>query len=87
LLAPDGTLQRKLLIAAALMECHPASADWLLPKERSAPGVLAGAARLGVRIGVKWLGAPVALLVPGLWRDVLGTRMPRRPGPGEGRAL
>ncbi len=33
LLYPNGVFQRKLLIAAALMECSTASSNWLLPKK------------------------------------------------------
>ncbi len=32
---PHCILQKKMLIAAAIVECSPESAEWLLPKERS----------------------------------------------------
>jgi uncharacterized protein YbjT (DUF2867 family) len=86
-LDPEGTLQKKLLIAAALAECHPASADWLLPRDRAPLRVLAAAAWMGLRIGVKWLGAPLALLAPGLGRRGVDGWLLRRTGPEQGRAL
>jgi hypothetical protein len=41
LLRPTCTLQRKLLIAAALYEASPSSADALLPRRRSWIGIFA----------------------------------------------
>jgi len=32
----NGTSQKKLLLAATIIECSPLSADWLLPKKNHA---------------------------------------------------
>jgi hypothetical protein len=52
-LYPRSILQQKLLVAVALVECHPASAPWLLPRDRGLAGYGWQAARLCLRIVAK----------------------------------
>ncbi|MBI3572136.1 NAD-dependent epimerase/dehydratase family protein [Candidatus Kaiserbacteria bacterium] len=44
---PNGTLRRKLLIAAAIAECSPQSAGYLLPRQISLPSLLIRLCRIG----------------------------------------
>ena len=53
LLSPHCILQKKLLIAAAVMECTPASAEALLPRERSKLGICFSFFRLTLRTTMK----------------------------------
>jgi hypothetical protein len=62
LLYPGSILQQKLIIALALVEYHPASAPWLLPKDRNLFSWTWSVARLCLRIGLKLLVG--ALLFP-----------------------
>lgn len=50
---PHCVLQRKLLVAAAVAECHPVSAPFLLPRDRTLPGVAAEALRLMLRVAAR----------------------------------
>ena len=61
---PASTLQKKLLIAAAICECHPLSADWLLPRDRSFLRLLTRSIHLTLRIVLKAIGAVFLLLFP-----------------------
>lgn len=61
---PHSTLQKKLLIAAAICECHPLTADWLLPRDRSIFSLLIRSLFLTMRIAVKASGALLLLLFP-----------------------
>lgn len=61
---PGGVLQRKLLVAASLMECHPATADWLLPRDRGLCSIAVAAAWLGLRVAVKGVWSLPLFLFP-----------------------
>jgi hypothetical protein len=61
-LYPSSILQQKLIVALALVEYHPASAAWLLPKDRSLLGWAWAVGLLCLRIVVKLLvGVPLLL--------------------------
>ncbi len=51
----DSILQRKLLVAAAILETHPMSAEWLLPKNRSAIGIIPESIWVCIRACIKFL--------------------------------
>lgn len=53
LLEPDCALQKKLRVAAAIVECSPNSADWLLVPKQSKPQLAFELARLFARITLK----------------------------------
>ena len=72
LLYPKGTLRKKLIVAAALVECHPVSASWLLPQDRGAFRLLSESLRLLLRIVGKLLVALPLLLFPGFLRRNAG---------------
>jgi hypothetical protein len=72
LLHPQSLLQKKLLVALALVEYHPASAPWLLPKERGLWGFFAGVTWLCLRIAVKVLVGLPLLLFRGFFRRNVG---------------
>lgn len=61
---PGGVLQRKLLTAASLMECHPASADRLLPRDRGLCSIAGAVAWIGLRAFVKGLWSLPLFLMP-----------------------
>ena len=61
---PSSTLQKKILIAAAIAECHPLSAEWLLPRDRSLVQLLTRSCVLTLRILLKAMGAMLLLFVP-----------------------
>jgi NADH dehydrogenase len=65
-------LAQKLLVAAAIVECTPRSASWLLPRERSLLVLGWATLRLGARVLCKGLGALPLLLVPGFVRRNAG---------------
>jgi|ERR1041384_2374632 hypothetical protein len=68
---PSSILQQKLVVALALVEYHPASARWLLPKDRSLLGWTWSVARLCLRIVLKLLiGALLLLFRPFFLRNV-----------------
>ncbi|MCI0651513.1 MAG: NAD(P)H-binding protein [Planctomycetes bacterium] len=69
---PRCTLQKKLIIAAALVECQPASAEWLLPRERSVRGAVAALARTAWRAARKLAAGLPLLLFPGFVRRNAG---------------
>lgn len=64
----NSPLQKKLLIAATIVECHPVSAAWLLPRDRSVAAVMFLAAIACVRAGGKWLIAALLLFFPSFVR-------------------
>jgi hypothetical protein len=68
LLHPTSLLQQKLIVALALVEYHPASAAWLLPKDRSRSSFLWSATRLCVRIVGKLLLGALLWLFRGFFR-------------------
>ncbi len=61
---PSSTLQKKLLISAAICECHPLSAPWLLPRDRSFITLFLRSFTLTLRIILKASGAVFLLLFP-----------------------
>lgn len=73
LLYPQCKLQQKLLIAAAIVECDPASAEDLLPRTRSRIGIVWSLTGLGLRIALKWLLALPLLCIPGFLQRNAGT--------------
>jgi hypothetical protein len=72
LLYPKGILRQKLIVAAALVECHPVSASWLLPQDRSAFRLLSESLRLFLRTAGKFLVTLPLLLSPGFLRRNAG---------------
>lgn len=64
----DCPLQKKLLIAATIAECHPVSAAWLLPQDRSVAAVIFLTASACARAGGKWLIAAFLLFFPSFVR-------------------
>lgn len=48
-------LERKIFTLSALLECHPVTSSWLLPKERNFAQVLKECLVLSIRISVKYL--------------------------------
>ncbi len=62
LLYPRSVLQQKLIVALALVEYHPASARWLLPRDRSLLGWTWAVMRLCLRIALKLLIGALLLL-------------------------
>ena len=70
-LYPSSVLQQKLVVALSLVEYHPASAPWLLPRDRSLLEWTWSAARLCSRIVFKLLlGAVLLLFRPFFLRNV-----------------
>ena len=70
---PRCVLQQKLAIAGSLVECHPASAEWLLPRDRSLVGLFWRCGVLGLKSASKLLAALPLLLWPGFVRRNAGT--------------
>lgn len=67
---PQCAFQKKLLIAAAIAECHPASAEILLPKRRSWFGIFVEALRIALRVVGKCVTVIPLVLLPGfVWRN------------------
>ncbi|PIN93059.1 hypothetical protein COU54_04450 [Candidatus Pacearchaeota archaeon CG10_big_fil_rev_8_21_14_0_10_31_24] len=64
ILYPKGSFQKKLNIVAILIECHPVSAKWLLPKERSFISLVWRSSLLILRSIIKFLLGILLLLVP-----------------------
>lgn len=64
----DGPLQKKLLIAATIVECHPVSAAWLLPQDRSRISIILLALHACARMGGKILLGAFFLPFPGFVR-------------------
>lgn len=64
----ESPLQKKLLIAATIVECHPTSAAWLLPRDRSVAAIMFLAASACARAGGKWLIAAFLLFFPSFVR-------------------
>ncbi len=62
---PQCVLQQKLLIAAAIVEAHPVSSSWLLPRKRSLIGVLFATAQIIIRMIGNVCGAVACFCVPG----------------------
>ena len=70
-LYPRSILQQKLIVAAALVECHPDSADWLLPRNRGMLSLGAVVAVIAVRILAKLcVGVPMLFFRQFLRRNV-----------------
>lgn len=65
---PRGRLQRKLLVAAAIVECDPSSARSLLPRERSLPRLGAAVAGALARAALALVASLPFLLWPPLLR-------------------
>jgi hypothetical protein len=72
LLKPQCMLQRKLLIAAAVTECHTASAQQLLPRDRSVPAVCMLVMWAGVKSAFKLAFGLLLLLSPTFFRRNAG---------------
>jgi hypothetical protein len=73
LLLPHSILQQKLIVAAALMEAHPASAPWLLPRDRNIVRWGLAVLRICLRIvGKLCIGLPL-LLFPRFLRRNAGS--------------
>ncbi len=71
LLYPRSLLQQKLIVAAALVESHPESAAWLLPRDRGVLSLGALVAVIALKIAGKLcVGAPMLLFRPFLRRNV-----------------
>lgn len=68
LFSPKSALQKKLYITSALIECHPVSADWLLPKDRSILGMLVISIKSILSTFCKWVFAILLLLIPGFYK-------------------
>jgi len=68
LLRPSGAFQRKLLIAAAILECSPLSSDWLLPQERSLQSLAMDIFRYGFKVIGKLMLGVLLLCIPGLYK-------------------
>ncbi|MBI2021925.1 NAD-dependent epimerase/dehydratase family protein [Candidatus Daviesbacteria bacterium] len=62
---PYSRLSKKLSIVSALIECHPASATWLLPKRRSLINLMSVFFGLAFFISLKWLVGFGLLIWPG----------------------
>lgn len=65
---PQCVLQQKLLVAAAIAECNPASAKALLPRRRNPLTFLIRAGWLGVRSSAKLVSAATLLASPSFVR-------------------
>lgn len=63
---PGCALRRKLTVAAAIAECHPASADAFLPRNRSLPAFLWACFLVGVSAGLETIFSLPYLLIPAL---------------------
>ena len=74
MIAPDGILRRKLLIAAAIIECDPSSAEVLLPQNLSRASLVWKCTYLCMRIALKWLLALPLFLFPAFLRRNCGAR-------------
>lgn len=72
LLHPAGVLQKKLLVAAALVESDPRSADRLLPRKRSRVAVALRLGALAPRLAAKTVAAAALLARPGFLRRNAG---------------
>ena len=64
----SGAFQRKLLIAAAIIECSPLSSDWLLPKERNISRLAVDAFLYGSRSAGKLILGIFLICIPGLYK-------------------
>ena len=64
----DGPLQKKLLIVATIVECHPVSAAWLLPQDHSRISIILLALLACARMGGKMLLGAFFLPFPGFVR-------------------
>lgn len=71
---PHAVLRKKLLIAAAIRECDPSSAPFLLPKDRSRLGILLRCARYGLRSVITTLRALPLPLFPAYLQRNAGLR-------------
>lgn len=65
---PNSPVQKKLLIAATMVECHPVSAGWLLPRNRSVVATVALLLQACTRACGKMLLGIVLLSIPGFTR-------------------
>ncbi len=62
---PSSSLQKKLRIVSVLVECHPNSAEWLLPKDVPLVNFLVRAVYLSVKSAIKLVGGMSLMLIPG----------------------
>lgn len=69
---PRSLLQKKLVVAAALAECHPSSAPWLLPRDRTLTGLFFKPVRLLLRALAKLFLGLAFLPFPGFVRRNAG---------------
>jgi hypothetical protein len=72
LLYPSSGLQTRLAIASALVECDPASAEWLLPKDRSPILVVWQSALLSLSAAAKVAAGLLLALIPGFVKTHAG---------------
>ena len=71
--SPHSPLRSKLIIAAALIECRPESAAWLLPRDQSRLGVLLAITSASLGATVRLLFGIALHVVPGfVQRNVHG---------------
>ncbi len=66
--SPHSSVQKKLLIAATIVECHPVSAAWLLPQNHSIIAVIALTLHALIRSYAKMLMGASLFLLPGFVR-------------------
>lgn len=66
--SPDCALQRKLMIVATIIECHPVSARWLLPRDRSRLSVTIGCVGAALRSLGKIIIGMLLFFFPGFIR-------------------
>ena len=64
-----GKFQRKMLIAAAIVECSPISSDILLPKKTGAVTFVVRMSRVAFISVWKFILGALLLFIPGLYRD------------------
>lgn len=65
----NSILQKKLYIATALVECNPASANWLLPKERGLVSLFSITIQIAASTLVKFfLGSLFFLFLPSFYK-------------------
>jgi hypothetical protein len=67
---PHSIVQQKLLVAAAIVECNPVSAAWLLPRDRSIARVVLRCTGVGMRTAMAAVRSiPLRLRPSSLARD------------------
>ena len=63
---PKGIFQKKLFLAAAVIECSPLSSEWLLPKKTGISRLAAGIFYAWIRFTAKFITGAVFFLIPGV---------------------